>query len=328
MNKAKLKIIIGGSASTGSSLLAHLLNQHSQVYCGPETNLLTHPDWLLDWGNAQNIIMQSNLNTLMSSGWHVHKGIQIDHLIKGRPFASYVEQSKDYQSFIHNIYSNVLIDQKINVIAEKTPSNAICLHLLQRHFPKTQRILTVRNPYDAIASMYKRGWSIPYACGLYLFNISIGFEERGNLKIVKYEDLIENKKNILTDLLKTNDLPYEKNMELMHNEIVPLPSWVQYEPTNTDMFNTFDTISKQDQQSIIYFITHLKFRSNFTFYGKTPAFNNVEEIMFKFGYAKTLNSKIMQFVRQKNITRFGYEKLKRKLKNYPLSGNKFPFKIH
>ena len=55
-----MPILIGCSPSTGSSLLRRILNRHSQVFCGPETSLLTKKGFYSDWDLYKNRILNLN----------------------------------------------------------------------------------------------------------------------------------------------------------------------------------------------------------------------------------------------------------------------------
>lgn len=324
----RLKLIIGGTASSGSSLLVHYLNNHSKIYCGPETNMFCHPDWYMNWDKVKADLSSKKLDSIMSKGWHIHKGTQIEHLLPSEKSDRYIKQSIDYKEFIHNLFHHVIKNSSKELFVEKTPSNAICFPFFNSVFPNTKKVLTIRNPYNAIASMYKRGWTVPYAAGLYLFNIGMGYVRDGSdLHIIKYENLIQDNEKELSELLETIDLSTEPRMWQEEKEMEVLPTWVQSNDMIKSGTSTFELLSDSEQSCIAYFIDGLKFKPNFKFYGKSPYFKSIKEISLHFDYESYIGYSEGKFQKSKYRTHFSLEKMKRKLKNYPLSGKDFPFKL-
>ena len=319
----KLKWIIGGSASTGSSLLAHMLGQHSKIYCGIETNLFIQSEWILHWDRLKKDINRASLDRVLSTGWHIHRGVQINGLLKGRNIDAIISKSVDYKQFIYKIYSYICDDSTNHFIAEKTPSNAPNFHLLRSRFDDLKFVLTLRNPIDSIISMQKRGWSLIYSCGLYLFNIGLGYGAEKDIHVVKYEELIKDTPHTLSSVLKTVDLEYENDMASNFDGMEVLPSW-RYGRTQSEKDTVLLTSINQD--TIDYLFDHLCFKDDFQFYGRKPAFKNIREIAEHFSYTIHPSSNSWkEGVRIKSLLLL--EKMKRSLRHYPCSGKNFPFVI-
>tara|TARA_Y100000385_G_scaffold291397_1_gene369119 strand:- start:149 stop:1120 length:972 start_codon:yes stop_codon:yes gene_type:complete len=319
----KLKVLIGGSASTGSSLLAHILGQHSQIYCGLETNLFTQPDWILNWPSIKLNINKTTLKDVMSKGWHIHKGVQISDLLGDRDFEHLVRQSIDYQSFIYELYLYVNVQSGKEFIAEKTPSNALCFHLLRSKFDQTQFVLTIRNPIDAILSMQKRGWSLIYSCGVYLLNIAMGYDPDYDVRVIKYEDLSRDPEGTILPILHERNFSFESQMTQNLEKMTMLSSW---RPEKPNEVNSDVTIPNFRKREIEYLIDHLCFKKDFEFYGKKPVFKNIRAIMNHFKYFMVKSEERSQ-EKVKALSFVTIEYAKRTFRKYPLSGNSFPFII-
>ena len=292
--KSRLKFLIGGSASSGSSLLAHYLNNHSKIYCGPETNLFTNPNLIESWQNSKKIILENERNPKPnSSNWHVHRGFQLSHLAADSLIRQLIEESPDFITFQEKLFSNQTDFEKKEFYAEKTPSNSVAFHRLHPLFVDTIFVLTVRNPYDAIASMTRRGWSIPYSAGLYLFNLSLGHIDSDRLMIVRYEDLIADAGKVLGKLLSPGNLEYEgKGMENLEN-FETLPSWLN-SSKDMSLHKKPNNLRPKINRQIQNFISSLHFKNDFEIEGHTPKFQNIVEIVKAFGYNKEIGAKIYQ----------------------------------
>jgi len=200
---SRLAYIIGGSPSSGSSLLAHYLGNHSDIYAGPETNLLTHSSWMTDWKSSTSSLSEADLSKIKSSAWHIHEGVQTDHFNRSSVVLQAFRTSDNLSEFLEDQF-DMVTDKKYFLM--KTPSNSVFFDPLRKLSPSALQILTVRNPYDSIASMRRRGWSIAYAAGAYLFNIGLGYQGADYLKSVRYEDLVNQPRRVMKSLLSVYDL--------------------------------------------------------------------------------------------------------------------------
>lgn len=323
----RLKYIIGGSASTGSSLLAHMIDNHSQMSCGPETNLFVHPSLISDWNfNKNEINTAAKRKKILSQSWHVHKGVQLDHFKASDQLDRLINAEQSFSSFLDNLFLNYdTIDDITGLqkpyFVEKTPSNAVHFQSLVKVFPDTAFVLTIRNPYDAVASMTNRGWSTLYAVGLYLFNISLGCYSSERLIIVKYEDLLDNGKATIEEILKAGGLSYEEGLELHTAVDRALPSW----SLGDSSLSTFEALPKDKQQEIAYYIDHLQVKSNTKCYGYSFSFLNIREIVDEFGYRLLSNHKSSLMTKTLVKAEIAKEKVKRAIKGYNFALGNFPF---
>ena len=75
--KKYLKIIMGGSQSTGSSLLVNILNRHSMLVAGPETYLFMHPKLYHHWEENKKYLIKTNkvYIILLWFSWNVLSGM-------------------------------------------------------------------------------------------------------------------------------------------------------------------------------------------------------------------------------------------------------------
>ena len=212
-----MAIIIGGSPSTGSSLLRRILNRNSAILCGEETSVLTKEALYLDWSNNKNKLLSRSYAGLSSMGWH--------HLIGLTNADSYGLQQPDIQeliesssddlsSFVNGFFARELKRTNKSVWAEKTPANAFAFKYFLDLFPNAKVIQTVREPFDTISSLYNRGVSILDAVSLYLLNTAAGLEliSDDRFKLIKYEDLVSDDSDLIPELCAFLNVQFEAQM--------------------------------------------------------------------------------------------------------------------
>jgi protein O-GlcNAc transferase len=118
-------------------------------------------------------------------------------------------------------------------IVEKTPMHVRKIEQMHEHFSDAKFIVMVRNPYDVIASQYKRHGDIDKAIN----RMKIDFEhieKSKNLnyvKIVSYEDLLENTQSALNDICKFLEIKFYEEMLDYHKENI---AWEGVEPKYSD----------------------------------------------------------------------------------------------
>ena len=284
-----LKMIIGGSASTGSTLLTQTFNRHSQIYCGPETNIFTKYELIDSWESKKHaLLLPREKSFLPTSGWHLHNGHQLISMIDSTLLKKAVNQCNTYKLFIEYIFNIASKKYGKRFAVEKTPSNCVLFEKLIPIFQGTRFLLMVRHPIEAISSMVNRGWSPVYSTGLYLYNISMGWCNSTRLGILKYEDLVEHPTDALTGLMYQIELPFENEMltpEDVNSPQSPITSWRFSEMARIEKgAGTFHSLSRKKQLEIINSIKYLRFKPAYNFHGIYPKFNNIFEIADQFGY--------------------------------------------
>ena len=326
-----LKLIIGGSASTGSTLLARILNRHSQLYCGPETNIFTKNELIDSWESRRHtLISPLNNESLPTSGWHLHDGHQLLSMVDQIELQNAVNQSNTYNDFIEYIFRQASHYQKKNFVIEKTPSNSVLFEKLIPIFPETRFLLMIRHPLDTISSMVNRGWSPIYSTGLYLFNISMGWNDSDRLGTMKYENLVKRPIDVLNELTNDIQLPFESEIlipEEARNPQSQITSWRFSEMSGIkEGPDSFSSLSKKKQYEIISAIKHLRFKKSYDFCGIHPTFNNIFEIADQFGYElKREEFRIRSHNGNWVHLHLHIEKLKRVIKKGAIGYFDFPF---
>lgn len=328
--RAGIDLIIGGSASSGSSLLVSKLTCHSQIYSGPETNLFTKQELFTNWEGSKSKLLNHSNKHWYSSCWHVHDGVQLEDLMESEDLSSLLQSVEDFPAFINELFQHCKIVEGKSIAIEKTPSNSVHFPLIREYFPNMPCVLMIRHPYDAIASMMNRGWSVIYAAGLYLYNISYGLSLSEGLHVIKYEGFVDNPESELSAILDLVDQDFEESMLEPSSSGTKIESW--YHHPGADIIKDGDTFSKSDPgtKSVIHTaIQGLKFKNGFQSFGVKPLCNNIQEIMDYVGYLTKYESKVY-CVHDRTVVKkqLFTHKLKRTIRGYPLGFPNFPFELN
>ncbi len=226
-------IIIGGSGSSGSSLLATILNRHSEIAVGPELSLFNKPVlYENNWGQFSKNLKKYINKGSSTKGWFLYwksmreidkYGWEIDSLIKMSL------ECENTVEFVDNFFNKFLKKNNKTIWAEKTPSNAYYFKSFLKLYPEGRIIHIYRDYKDVIASFQKRGMTAYYSSMLYLYNTASALSCRGNKNYyeLSYEDLVNNPSNTLESICNFLDLTYDKSMLQSRNENVSgkLNSW-------------------------------------------------------------------------------------------------------
>jgi len=272
--------IIGGSSSTGSSLLVNILNRHSEIYAGPETHLFTKPRLYNDWQKHKEAILTKKGNGLKSPGIHRFNGVILDD---AQSISDLLGQAKSLSQFADEYFSSFGKDDWV----EKTPANSYCFDYFLNQFKDGRVILMIRNPYDAIASMAARGISILKAASIYMANTLANFDLRDDarFRIVSYENLIANPESIISEVCYFLNISFESQMLEPEDEVIMMDGWKQNEKgaMGKESIGRFSDLNQELQNEIIIAVEAIKLNSN-EWPFKSVQEQEISDICRLFGY--------------------------------------------
>ena len=213
-----MSVLIGCSPSTGSSLLRRMLNRHPAIFCGSETYLFSKEALYTDWDSAHKKLMRPSVFGLTNAGWHIFVGVSLgeDYHYSKLEFKNLLDSNhRSFSEFAREFYKPLMVKHKAKVWVEKSPSNAFTLDLFLEEFSNSKAIHIVRDPLDVIASLYNRGMTMYNATAVCLLNISkIMNISNDNILTIKYESLVTHAAEVLSELCRFLDLPFEPIMLL------------------------------------------------------------------------------------------------------------------
>ncbi len=326
-----MPIIIGGCGGSGTSLLRQVLNRHSQIYIAPETHVFAKNRIYRDWQAAKGQLTKRSIFGLRTSGMTMYTGFNLKHSDFKDVKLSDI-QDDDFSSFAEGIFSQPMEDNAKQIWGEKTPNNAYHFLDIIEKIPKATCIMLVRNPYDNIASLVSRGYSISYAVSRYLLSNAFGLraKDSGQVKIIKYEDLVTDTQGTLETLFRDLNLEFEAVMlepsKASPNEGTKMNGWTldESEKINSSAVNRFDNSSEETQARIRRAIYKLRIIEELI--KKFNLSENVKGIAKKLGYEYKGKGELLDDCKwmSRELTKI---KLNRSIRGYSQPFNTFPIHI-
>ena len=212
MNKQFSGVLVGGSPSSGSTLLATILDSHPDVICGPETTLFCHP---LIWNNYESA--RSNLDDILFKD-SSYDGV-LDFSIPHEPFLNYYKINKkeiiDYAKnankaydFFQKFFYHSANKTKDKICIDKTPQNLYAVDSFLRGNGFASAIIIKRDPRAILSSLINRGISVKSACANIAIEINIinsllkDKTLKNRILFIDYEDLITNPRETCISICK------------------------------------------------------------------------------------------------------------------------------
>lgn len=144
--------LIGGSPSSGSTLLVKLLNQNGNVICLPETGLFAH---------GCNLFNHSEDYVEDGLGWHLPwllTGVKVADALGWRE-DEYEELIQHYPTAFELLRSRIDPDRKYWLI-EKAPENIFAFEKYLADSKSNRVIVTSRDALSVVQSLMRRGFTL------------------------------------------------------------------------------------------------------------------------------------------------------------------------
>lgn len=261
-----MAILMGGSGSTGSSMLRRVFNRHPAVFSAAELNFFNKEQIFENWNLAKHRLLSSRFFRLTTKGWFAYRGTYLLHEDYGwnrAELKELISSSSTLRQFVDAFFARPLAKHSATIWLEKTPSNAYSFTRFLEYFDDGLVIHTARNPLDSVASLVKRGFAPIYASGLWVYNTATAMnaESSDRYFLVRYEDLVTNPEKQVDTLLKTLGLDFEPTM--LDGEGNPegkytgSKTWLNRPDgkISTSSMGRFNKLDKEKQEEIITALT-------------------------------------------------------------------------
>ena len=248
--------IIGGSQSSGTSLLRQILNRHADVHCLNESHIFCKPELYENWEKHKNKLFSRGLLALTSSGWRIMNGLNYEQ----NPFdkdqlKATIKKSKSMQDFMTSLFDSV---SNSAIYMDKTPANIFCVPAFLNSFEKSKAIICVRNPYDSICSMLARGFTLLDAICIVKSTLKALHACIPNKDIltVRYEDLVSQSKEEVERICNFLSVKFYPTMlekqKLPADEITKIEGWNydENESIQSGSVGRFDKQSDEEKNRI------------------------------------------------------------------------------
>ena len=312
-----MSVVMGGSGSTGSSLVKNILNRHSDVFAGEETSFFAKQLIYEDWSRAKTRITKRKLRGLKNLGYHIYNGtdlVQSEYGQTEKEIEALANQSDTLLDFCEGFYQHGLANSGAKFWIEKTPANSACFTLFLDHFCNGKVIHMLRNPYDTIASLWSRGYDLNYAVGIYLLNTASGLSARkykGRYHEIKYEEVVRQPSETIAKACMFLEIKYNSDMLISKDEeieVSQLAGWNYDETANigTEALGRFERLPEEKRIQLLEAVDLIKVSNAGKNYYNI-AYSSIKEICEALDYEYYENYKI-----ESSAT---YSDLKRKMKN-------------
>ena len=101
-----------------------------------------------------------------------------------------------------------------SIVVEKTPKHVQCVRNIRRVVPSARLVLTVRNPLDNVASLYRRFDNLKACVGRWIVDNQAVARLAGSegVQLVRFEDLTEHPSEVFRRILEFVELPWEADL--------------------------------------------------------------------------------------------------------------------
>lgn len=204
--------MIGSCPSSGSTLLADLLDSTPVSACGPELGLFAVKKFYNSWEKGRLItkdisdsqyLLYSRLNEENLSGYGIDLKI-LEFIFKN---------SKNLREFTTE-FSNWFIALRSRepgaITFEKTPQNIDTINIFLEKDEYGKALIILRNPLYTFDSLIRRRFS-PFLAFLtiaHCFKIAYSLKDNDRVLIIKYEDVISQPFQIVKKILSFSGIPF------------------------------------------------------------------------------------------------------------------------
>lgn len=326
-----MSIIIGGCGSSGSSLLRQVLNRHSDVYIAPETHIFAKNPIYRDWQSAKGQLFKRSVFGLRSSGLTLYTGFDLKH----SDFKSIKPKTltmDTFNAFVDELFSTAKADLNKTIWGEKTPNNIYHFIDILNQIDGSHCIMTTRDPYDNIASLVNRGYSVSYSVSRYLLSNAFGVRaiKKPNLHILKYEEFVTSPEATLTSLLSKLNLTFSPDMLIpgksSEDDGTQMMGWMLDESKEIkgNAIGRFDALDQEVQAKIRRACYKLQIKPEIA--EKFGLKKNVKAVTKKLGYEYRGKGELKDDCKwmSRELSKI---KLKRSIRGYGQPFNNFPIQV-
>jgi hypothetical protein len=208
-------VLIVGSGSCGSTLLAQLLDNHPQVACGAELGLFSKPIFYEAFETLKEYAEVIRVHGVSSRPYFDDRSILRNleqYPIDPDALWTVLATSKTFVEFVGVIQKAILAATKKNIWVEKTPENTYLLKAIKTTFPGTKVIHLYRDPRDVVLSFIKRGHTVVSGSEVWLSSLSAlqaANLSSSELLEISYEALVERTSECMHRICAFIDLPWD-----------------------------------------------------------------------------------------------------------------------
>ena len=254
---------MGGSGSTGSSLLQRMLGRHPRIVAGPEVGLFQFPVLFeeAEWTRRRMGLLHENFWGVKSRAFARRNGAKLLLDFYQNDPAELRDRLKNSSSlpvFADQFFEKKLREKNATHWVEKTPQNAQGFAAFLRSVPGGRVIHCLRDPYETMTSLVRRGHSEWVAAGHFVYQTCCALSVRDDPRHheIRYADLVQRTEPTLQTLCAFLGVNYAGEMldptAAERREAVQMDGWkaAETDPVRRVNLRKFDTLEEVNQQRI------------------------------------------------------------------------------
>ena len=229
MKELKEPVFIVGHPRSGSTLLASLLNEHSEIVALPETHFMDRTcarsifRRVIEPFFPKLIVSQMYKKNLRTQDTGVSKTIFED--------AFYKENGQTYKDAFHTLLQCCLKGSSRSRVLEKTPKHLEHIRQLLKWFPDAKIICIIRDGRDAVDSLMNAPWThscAPKHAAYWAWCVRKALiykaQYPGCFYLLRYEDLLLNPEKKLEEIFGFLGERFESGILLSERSGI-VPDW-------------------------------------------------------------------------------------------------------
>lgn len=202
--------LVGNSPSSGSTLLADLLDSTPFSACGPELEFFCNRCVYEFSDYKANPTQISPIHSFKATGIRFRKDHLHQYNLDLEGWQKMLQESADLRQFAERFTAHFLHARgKSNpgIVFEKTPQNVNAIDLFLKAFPESYFIHIVRDPASVYWSLKRRGWGSLGAWATWLIYEAKMYPYLSHERciIVNYKELIRHPFTITSDIINKID---------------------------------------------------------------------------------------------------------------------------
>ncbi len=187
--------LIGGSGSSGSTLLAKALDRHPKIVCTPEMSFFNKHVVYGDFRKFKRNFPRWISKGVPTNGYFAYTSMfpwRSASCISDTDLTDWARRSRNIRDFVEQMQTHLFRNNDKSIFVEKTPSNCYCFSDFLEAFPTGRVIHIVRDGRDVVSSLIDRGYDVFKATSMWLYNTAAGLacHDSSRYLMVHYEDLV------------------------------------------------------------------------------------------------------------------------------------------
>ena len=228
-------VFIAGTTSSGSHLLATMLDMHPEVIIGPELQIFYNQFVFTEWPVASSRILNA-FRVSHSIPWKVARKLfpyplkiprlgHANNILRGYKgyglnrgqLLTMLNQADSLKSFTDSLVTHFehFRNKPDAIWGEKSLSNIFCFEEFRKIYPDLKIIIMARDGRDSSSSAIKRGAEPLHAFGMWLLRMSAcirALESEVPTLLLRYEDLTSDPETAIRKACDFLEIEFRENL--------------------------------------------------------------------------------------------------------------------